>query len=494
MGTAERPNPSQDPVWPLAEALRNLSCLAELSDRIVIVHMLGQKLGSLGIAEHANKFLHVYSIIEACQQRPDGLTTLVRILERIEQDTKPMAAVWSIVANMNALELWPREERNRLLDLLHGVIVPEIGDIYRRVTGHDKRALAGQTTFAELLFELEALNAEPDGLPKPLVFIEYLATRVRAELASALRGWADRQAGRLGVVTQLQSVRRRLEHEPLPVPSPQSRAYLVLLLRPEGPSGERYRLSHWLQLDVSDGWHPDRGTDDFVGTLAQVRLRVAELAEQTAEAWAKYEPRIHVEFVLSVELLNLEVDQWQWETDSSVPEPVGCRFSVVVRSLDRMKAGKWHGSWRSRWRELQRQLEEDGMIAPGAWHQPESGDFLKLTSVFEQDAGLVSLILADPPEEGGSGARQVLVGLRAGIPVIVWHRRDCGSRQFLDTVDKLFRGDSHGNLLQRARFVRASALAEGADHVGNHLTILWDDPERIVVPQDPGPPEPVMRG
>jgi hypothetical protein len=493
MGTAERPNPGQDPLWPLAEALRNLSCLAELSDRIVIVRMLSQELGHLPIDEHANGLLHIYSIVEACRQRSDGLPTLVRILDRVEQGAKPMVAVRRIVQDMTALEIWPHEERKRLFDLLHGVVVPDIGDIYRLVTGHDERTLAGQTTFAEVFLALEMLNAEPDGLPKPLVFVEYLATRVRFELASELRGWADRQASRFGVITELQNVRRRLGHEPLPVPSPKSHAYLVLLLRPEGPSGERYRLSHWLQLDVSDGWHPDRGTD-FVGGLAGVRLKVAELAERTAEAWARYEPRIHVEFILSVELLNLEVDQWQWETESIVPEPVGCRFSVVVRSLDRMKSGKWHGPWRSRWRELQRQLEEDGMIAPGACHQPESGDLWKLTSVFERDARLVSLVLADPPEKGGSGEGQVLVGLRAGIPVIVWHRRDCGSRQFLDTVKELFRGDSDGNLLQRARFVRASALAEGADHVGKHLTILWDDPERIVVPQDPAPPEPVVRG
>ncbi|HKS47756.1 MAG TPA: hypothetical protein VJT49_22115 [Amycolatopsis sp.] len=493
MGTAEGPNPGQDLLWPLVEALQNVSCLTELSGRNLIVRMLSDELHAhLPVEEHPNPVFHIYSIVDACRQRFDGLPTLVEVLDRVEQGSNPVLRVRQVVQGMTALEIWPQEERDRLFDLLRGVVIPDIGDIYQFVAGPDARALVRQTTFPEVFLALEMLNANPDGLPKPLVFVEYLATRVRFELASELRRWADQQASRFGVITELQAVRRRFAHESLPAPPPKSHAYLVLLLQPEGPSGEVYRISHWFQLDVSDGWHPDRGPD-FVGRLPEVRRRVAELAENTAEDWAQYEPEIRVEFILSSELLNLAVDQWQWETDTAVPEPVGCRFPVVVRSLDRMTAGKWHGSWRTRWRELQQQLEGDGTIPVGSCHQPANDDLRKLTAVFEQDPRLVSLILGAPPEAGLPGQGQVLVGLRAGIPVMVWHRRDCGSREFIETVEKLLHADGPSHLLERARFVRASALAEGADHVGSQLTILWDDPDRLVVPRDAAPPERVGR-
>lgn len=489
MGTAEGPNPGQDLLWPLVEALQRLSCLAELSGRNLIVRMLADELGArLPIEEHANPVFHIYSIVDACRQRFDGLPTLVEVLDRVEQGSNPMQRVRGIVGGMTALEIWPQEERDRLFDLLRGVVIPDIGDIYRFVAGPESRELLRQTTFPEVFLALEMLNAQPDGLPKPLVFVEYLATRVRFELACELRRWADQQATRFGVVAELQTVRRRFAHESLPAPPPRSHAYLVLLLRPEGPSGENYRLCHWAQLDISAGWHPDRGPD-FVGDLSDIRRRVAELVETAAEDWAQYEPEIHVEFILSGELLNLEVDRWQWETESPVPEPVGCRFPVVVRSLDRMTSGKWHGPWRTRWKRLQEQLGDDGMIARTSSHRPETDDLLKLTAIFEREPELVSLVLGDPPELGRLGAGQVQVGLRAGVPVMVWHREDCESAEFIDVVEALLHQDGPGDVPQRARRVRANALAEGVDHVGNHVTILWDDPDRLVVPRNVAPPE-----
>ncbi|WP_158887082.1 effector-associated domain 2-containing protein [Amycolatopsis anabasis] len=499
MTTADGSNGSgHDALWPLVEALRELSCLAEVGDRNFVVRMLSGMLGAhLPVEEHPIAVRHLYGIVEACRQRPNGLTALREVLDRIEQGSKPMRRVRAIITQMTALEMWPDDERDLLFELLRGVVVPDIGDIYRFVAGPGAPGLLGQTTFPEVFLLLETLNADPDGLPKPLVFVEYLATRVRLDLASELRRWADRQATRFGVVNELQAVRRKFVHVPMPAPPPRSQAYLVLLLQLDGPSGDRFRLSHWTQLDVTQGWYPEHGPD-FVGPLDEIKYRVAELAEATEANWAQYEPEICVEFVLSSDLLNLDVDQWQWETDSSVPEPVGCRFPVAIRSLERMKAGKWHRSWRSRWKELNHQLEEDGTIAVESnyCHPARDEDGLRtLTSVFAREGRLVSLVLGEPPAGDGTGRDQVLVGLRAGIPVIFWHRQDCRLAEFTQTVAKLLHEEAPGNVLERVRYVRANAFEGGPDtaHVGNHLTVLWDDPERVVVPRDPAPPEGVVR-
>jgi hypothetical protein len=378
------------------------------------------------------------------------------------------------------------------------VVVPDIGDIYRFVAGTGAPKLLTQTTFSEVFLALETLNATPDGLPKPLIFVEYLAIRVRFELASELRRWADRQATRIGLITELQSVRRRFIPNPVPAPQPKSHSCLLMLLQTEGPTGELFRLSYWTQLDVSQGWHPERGLD-FVSKLDEVKYRVAELTEDTAAQWAQYEPEIWIEFILSNELLNLAVDQWQWETDSPVPEPVGCRFVVAVRSLERMKSGKWHASWRTRWKELKHQLSDEGTISAESSYRHGTSATTGLhgmTAAFEQNPRLVSLVLDDPPMLGRTGQDQLTVGLRAGIPVIVWHRENCDSEEFTVTAKKLLHDDGPGHVLARARMLRASALAEGPDanHVGNHLTVLWDDPERIIVPLAPASPEEVIRG
>ncbi|MGH3621083.1 MAG: hypothetical protein ACRDQ5_04740, partial [Sciscionella sp.] len=50
------------------------------------------------------------------------------------------------------------------------------------------------------------------------------------------------------------------------------------------------------------------------------------------------------------------------------------------------------------------------------------------------------------------------------------------------------------HLLERLRLLRTNAFGEGSQGnlVGSHLTVLWDDPERPVIPEHPAPPEEVV--
>lgn len=486
-------------LWRLVQALQRVSALSDLAGRNFIVRLISDELEApLPVAEQSNTVMHLYGIVDACRQRPDGLDALLEVLDRVEPGATTVRLVRDIITEMRAFEVWPKGDREELFTLLQGVVVRDISDVYRFVGGRSAPDLPVQATFREVFLALETLNVDPDGLPKPLVFIEYLAIRVRRELGSELRMWADRQATRFGVVTALQATRRKLVQSPAPEPpQPRSRGYLLLMLRLEGPSGVLYRLSHWAQLDVSKGWHPKPGLD-FVGDIDQVKLRVAELAEATSADWARYEPEIRVEFVLTDDLLNLDVDQWDWETESPMPEPVGCRFAVVVRSLERMKNGQWYGSWQARWRELQAQLERDGWIPQESGHHHAACDdqgLRMLTSTFERTPGLVSLILSEPPKSGHNGHGQLVVGLRAGVPLIVWHRHNCRSDDFIAVAKKLLHEDGPDDVLERTRFVRSTAYGVGpdTDHVGNSLSVMWDDPDRIVVPRAPSAPERVVR-
>jgi hypothetical protein len=264
----------------------------------------------------------------------------------------------------------------------------------------------------------------------------------------------------------------------------------VLLLNYEGGSGERYRLSHWRQLDLTTGWHPERG-DDIIGSIDQIRRRIAILIEGVEVDWARYQPDIRIEIVLSSELLNLDIDQWPWESDSLLPEPVGCRYAVVIRSLERMQRKQWHRTWHARWEALNRQLKNNGAIVPSSGRRGESSAepaLRALAADFENDSEIVCLVLSAPPQAAAAGRDEVTVGLRAGVPIMVWHRKDCGS-EFESAVRELLHSTGPGTILQRMRQLRANAFAEDGPHVGDHLTLLWDDPERIVVPSDAGPPK-----
>jgi hypothetical protein len=481
------PSSAGGTLWPLVKAMQLLPCMGSSQDRNFVVRLLADRLGTIQIDESPKPHQHILSIVEVAARRPDGLPALLDIVRELDEGTRYLREVERIIAARTALELWPEEERERLFALLSGMIFKDLVELYRQVAGANAPELPVETSYREVFLTLETLNADPDGLPKPIVFVEHLASGRRSELSIELRRWSDRQASRLGVITELQKMRRASQAPP-PGPPPNSPAYLVFLLRRVGLTGERFQLCHWSQLDLAEGWHPERG-EDFFGQLDEIRVQVATLIEWVETKWARYQPDIRIEMVLSGELLNLDVDQWPWEVESPLPPlPIGCRYAFAIRSLERMQAGKWHRSWHTRWSVLTGQLE-NGAIPPESARRAEAdGAIRRLVADFENNPDVVSLMLSKPPDPAEDGGAEVTVGLRAGLPIIVWSREDCDSADFVAAVEKLLHGDGPGTVLQRARAMRTTAYESHAGHVGHHLALMWDDPERLVVPADLGPP------
>jgi hypothetical protein len=486
----------QGKLWPLVHALNRVTSFADREGRALLVRMLSDELPDLpAVEDHRQTIGHLFNIAEACRRHPEGLTTLVEVLGRIEDDADSVAEVHRAAREMSALELWPAEERKRLFNLLAGVVVPEIPEIYRIVAGPAAPGLQEQTTYLEVFRTLEQLNAGPSGVPKPLIFIEHVAAKVRPELAIELRRWADQQAERMELQAELKGVRQDLRNAAGAVqwPQPSSEAYLVIQLQVEGPAGGQYRLSHWRQLDLSAGWAPIRG-QDITGDYESMKQHVAALVEQVEGDWVQYQPDIRIEFVLDYQNINLDVDLWPWETQSPVPEPLGCRYLVAVRSLERMVSVQYHGRWRKRWQSLQAQLGNHGAILASASHRGtslEPGDLRGLMSALNRNPELVALVLGEPPHVENTGRDEVAIGIRAGVPVIVWHRSDCCSPEFTEPVGDLLHGtDDPNHLLERARLARITAFEEGekGSHFGGELSLLYDDPFRVVVPSQPTPP------
>lgn len=478
-------------LWPLVRALQEVPILASLQDRIFFVRLLSDRLGPLSIEESPLIQRHLFNIVEVCESRSDGMRALIEVLGELDGGTVHYREVAQIVADRDADALWPEEERERLFALLSGMIFTDLVELYREVAGVNAPELPAETTYREVFLTLETLNADADGLPKPIVFVEHLAYGRRPELSTELRRWSDRQASRLSVITELQALRRAFRAPP-PGPAPNEPAYVVLLLRRVGLSGELYQLDHWSQIDLSEGWHPGRGAG-FTGTLDEVKRQVAVLLEEVEAKWARYQPDIRIEVVLPAELLNLDVDQWTWEVESSfAPVPLGCRYSFAIRSLERMRAAHWHRYWHARWTVLTGQTQLYGAIDEESARRGERGDGIRnLVADFENNPKLVSLTLSAPPDGSESGGAEVAVGLRAGVPIMVWHRSDCDSEEFLTTVHEVLHGDGPG-VLQRVKQVRTTAYRSHPEHVGHNLAVLWDDPQRLVVLPDPRPPREVV--
>ncbi|MEU4804489.1 hypothetical protein [Actinosynnema sp. NPDC023587] len=486
---------------PLVRALRQIPCLTDHASRKMVIRLLASELREpLTIEDHANPNVHLLNLAEACNQHPKRLAALLRALALMEQDSKPMMDLRRLVAGMHTLELFENDDLTRLLELLAGMVVPDIADIYRAVAGDAAPGLRRAMNYREVIGALENSNARPDGIPPPIVFIEHVAAKVRKELALELRRWVDDQAVKRGLVAEVESLREDLRTDPPDDvrPKPGAIAYVVLVLRTEGPTGDRYRLSTSRHLGIDDVWSP-LPVGDRVDTLAGIKDHVVAVVEQAERDWAWYDPDIRVEFVLERDNINLAVDQWPAEADEAVPEPLGSRYSTVVRSLERNSDDKYLRLWRHRWRRLAGQARTTRPVArDGFVRADEAGqDGVKqLRGMLSRRQDVVSLLLSRPPHAEPEPQDEVMAAVKAGVPLIIWHREDCHADGLVRAVEYLLHDeDDEHPFLERVR--RARATAFGENHSRNpcgDLTVLYDDPMRRVLPHRAAPPEEVALG
>ncbi len=487
--------PEHEVLWQLVDSLSQIPVLGDLHGRNLVVRLLGEELDEvLPIEEQGYPVIHLYDIVMACRQRPLGLSALVRVVGRLDKGSRHMARVREAVFDMTVLPFWPSDVRHTVISLLREVHVENVDEVYRTVAGPTAPQLPRNAGYHDAFSLLETLNARPDGLPKPLVFIEHLAAKARPEIALRLHHWTDMQAGLLGLSEELRAVRHDIRNATAPLTRHRtSDGFLVFSLQRLGATGDRFELVHWHQLGLQDGWYPMR-VAEHVGDLESVKHKVVDLIVRIEADWAHFDPRYHVEFVLSGELLNLDVDQWNWETDpDGEPQLLGCRYPIVVRSLERMGKRQWHREWRARWAELTAQLDSTGVIAENSTCWGRDGDPMgprELTAAFDQCPTAVALVLGAPPRAESLGRDEIAVGLRAGVPVILWHRERCDGK-FADVATALLHLGGGRDLLERVRLARIEAFRRGpgGDQRGDALTILYDDPHRMMVPLHPRAPE-----
>jgi hypothetical protein len=257
-------------------------------------------------------------------------------------------------------------------------------------------------------------------------------------------------------------------------------AYLLIQFEKYGGDDDTFIMSHWYQW-ASPVWQPVRGEDRYV-RHGDLEVAVDEVVSETERRWAHQVGPVAIEFVLPWQLLNEPVDTWRKELGSQVPSPLAVEYPVVIRSVERIRTRRWHRRWRGRWRG----------VAAGAgsgrifYAAPDQVD-VQLEALLTGDEAVVVLVLHESPLPDSVAERQLLVGVRSGVPAIVWHRDPVLAvelRQVLRSMVESATGTAGGvaELPGHVAKLRQSAwgddpLARGR-HVGHGFVIMWDDPER----------------
>lgn len=474
----------------LIDNLERIPSLRDPGTRRLCLQLLVDHLGvALIIDELPGTRAHLISIVQACRhQHPRALSAFIDAVEQVEPGSIPVQRARAAFQNMTALDLVDENDRHELLTLLGDGPADHLAETVRWATDDAVELTTNEARPSDAVAVLEQLNARPDGLPPLFVFVERFAAFVDDEHATGLRDWNDRQADRAGLTEKLTTV--RLEQPP-PPPQPELVAYLVVRIEPDLLDPDLFTVVHWRQHNPTE-WRPRRG-DPFSGDLDEVRVHVADLVAAAEMGWARTADEIRIEFLLPYTLLNLPVDQWDLEYGSRLPRPLGLHYQVVIRSLDRARSPRWHREWRRRW-DLLKQASTQQTSLADHWLWSDGQRSRQLTVLDAKLAArkeVVSLVLHGPPDDAEPG--EVMVGVRAGVPVMVWHRADTARAAF--EAEMMAMRDNLPDLVELLRMLRSRArqAARPDTHVGNRVSLLWDDPDRLVEPQEP-PAAPTTEG
>ncbi len=384
-------------------------------------------------------------------------------------------SVRSVVTSHLAEPVLSREQRRNLHQLcnnLAGLDVPRLFGLSVDRVGYTLRS--DPANLCAVLNELEECPVRArDGLHPIAVFVDYLASDQPPESADRLRAWVDDFVGsRTPHVTALRIIRdsQRVPRDPEPW-------YCNICLDADGVDASLFYLSVYFQ-EGSHPLEPVLAPDDAAYTEEQIRTRIGEVLNSRHLAGI-HPANLRIEFCLPVVSINLPVDRWRVGVAGIT---LGVQYQVVIRSLNRLRE---LGSARAYWREKSSRLratEFRGM--PGTeWLKEEAADnhrdqmFVRLI----RDGGPVCLLLAETPVP--DRCRALLLALVAGIPVLMWSRRP--AVDLSSSLSDLLADDDAplrlSDLPRRVLKFRRDAADRRVDedHIANHLTLLYDDGDRI---------------
>ncbi len=490
-----RPSLSRS-VLPLVDVLEQTDVLRYPGSFALYLELLADQLGEpVEVPDHPEVRQRLIALVLACAQIPGGLRALAEGLEMMVPGTREAARARAAVAELEVVDILPPGDREELLDLLDGSDQDRLRSIYRTAGGpYAPEVAPGAGYLRRLVTGLEEMNAPPDGVPPLLAFAEFAAAEAPPGIADGLRAWSSAVARRLGLTDRLGAVRRQAAERTSPMPGT-TEAYLIIKIEADALEDDRYHVRTWRQ--VGEPWQPEPG-EDFTGNLGAVQRHITDVVADAEAGWAVDADIIRLEFLLRQDLLALPVDQWPTDMEENPPRPLGFKYQVVVRSLDRMHVRRWHREWRQRWAVLSGPRWEAPRIARPATGGIEPatprGELVVRTSSSDPvglrrlDAALAVdhqplLVLSRPlARTGGDTPDEVSVGLRAGVPLMLWQRDERLAEDFDSVIETLLATDR--DLREGARKLRIEAFSaeDPETHVGSHITLLWDDPYRLVEP------------
>ncbi|MCB5181669.1 VMAP-C domain-containing protein [Streptomyces antimicrobicus] len=379
--------------------------------------------------------------------------------------------------------------------LLAGHTGIDAGLLLARMRREVRVELPCRLTPGQLFEHLLDLNAQADGLPPAVVMLEHVAelSPAGSERRRRLREWCDAWAAGAGggAGEALRQRRRQLDGSGPAGPSTASGAEvprcLIIMVDPALDGSPDVYVRHWVNR-TAGSWSPvsgdlERATPPTLGTAVERAVRRGEEYWADADRAGEDPSPIHVEFVMPYGMLNHDVAGLGLrEAGADDPVPLGLRYFVHLRSLERMRTRDpaQLRRWRLRWQTLRAATAP----RPHSWTAAEhtTTDLRIWRNKLVADQHLTAVTLSAPALEG-----QALEPLKAaiveGIGVALWDRRDPSQRALTAPLDLLvgYPTTQLPGAVRRLRELAETTPGQRPEQLpGRHVALFYDDPFRLI--------------
>jgi hypothetical protein len=472
--------PPPDPRWEsvradiqdgIVQVLERTGRFTDLTAREELVRLVAHQRGVvLGVAPVEHERTHLQFIVRACGAR-DCLSDLVealepyRLPEQVTWRLRQLNDEWDGLANVADPDRWLT-----IKDILEQVDVSNGLSLFRAVQWRNPPPAHCRSVWHLFAF-LATSNSDVQGAPHFMTFLWLVADQLDRRSGRPLLDLLRRMASDWNITETFQRVSAARRRE---VGRSGENAALLILIEPHPLKDGLYTVVHWY------GWTADRrllirGTDHEVGYDA-LQETVQWIVQSVESEWPTNDQRLHIEFILPFAMLNTPVEQWPKEIDEDDgPVPLYKHYSVVVRSLDRMRHPGRHRVWRARWDIL-----TDSPTLAGCLYSQDVPH--RLEEEITLDPRIVAVVLSEPPQHRrGEGMNEIRIAIRTGIPIIMWHRSEGPGSAFRRCVEESMHYGEIAILPDRVFELRLTNRGPDDERaeVGRNLVLLWDDPVRL---------------
>ncbi|TVP61336.1 MAG: hypothetical protein EA343_14510 [Nodularia sp. (in: Bacteria)] len=323
---------------------------------------------------------------------------------------------------------------------------------------------------------LENLQDIPKGNKKFTYIEEFVAylsidSQVPQSLSQELQEWGKKYINNFDqLIRDIQSD-DNLDNQ-------ETKSYLLIQVKPKTDKLDRFYIYAWLIPDIRH-YKPEVG-DGFkqvsVSKLSQKTFTLQNIPKIVdlllEDISSEFLGKLTVEFFLPYKLLNHTVDSFI-RVEFGTAESIGKKYKVVVRANERLQRNyPYKGIWFNKWQTVKQVYNsqcKQGLVSGN--HSQEV-----IRKKLDTANGI---ILINIPKSTSIETIFSYILITA-TPIALWLRKELENQNLTQqsAINSLL-DCCIQELPDRVKEQRLDAPESHNDHIGHHISLVWEDPERL---------------